>query len=495
MSPRRPSRTVIPAAFSASLVLQFLGAVAAYLAAWVVPLNYPEIGTYSSRVLLSVGTIFLLIALLNLFVGAYVARVLQRAGMRSRVWLPREGLVYLGVMVMLAVAALLGHNNMLLLLFGMMAGPLVINGWVVMLTLSRLTAVRRLPPYATAGEFFSVEVLVRNDKRWMSSRGVEVRDVIAGQRLRQEASVAFVRIMPRSERSGSYQMMATRRGVYQFGPLRISSRFPLGIGERGTIANDRAELLIHPAIGRLLPDWLRRERELSEAINQRRTRPGVFDDEFHRIREFRTGDNPRSIHWRSTARHGELMVAEYEQQRESDLVVLLDLCEMPQFRDAEAEMSVSLAATICVEQTRRASSGQYRLLIAGKDHHDVQSAGAGRFREAALGQLALCRSSATADLDWMLSRLAQHDASSRDRFILITPRPQKAGELISGLSAAGDLRAMSLLPRTTIVPATLTDLRRVFLVQSPDAEANDHDRGLGEAGHGIERLAAVGEIR
>ena len=86
------------------------------------------------------------------------------------------------------------------------------------------------------------------------------------------------------------------------------------------------EVIVHPKIGRLLPAWKRRERELAESISRANARLGLFDDEFHGIREYRSGDNPRAIHWRSSARHGHFMVKEHEQHREADLIVLLDLC-------------------------------------------------------------------------------------------------------------------------------------------------------------------------
>ncbi len=58
-------------------------------------------------------------------------------------------LVYLGIMLIIAIAALTGGNpdtgNMLLLIFGMMAGPFVFNGWVVVAMLARVKVSRHLP--------------------------------------------------------------------------------------------------------------------------------------------------------------------------------------------------------------------------------------------------------------------------------------------------------------------------------------------------------------
>lgn len=457
-------RSVIPFSFSASAVLQLLGAVAAFLASYVLPHSFPELGTFSSTILSVIGCIMLGVGVLNVFFGELFTRILQRVGMRSRVLLPREGLVYLAVMLILAVAALLGRSNMLLLLFGLMAGPFVLNGWVVVTMLHKVSVRRQIPSSATAGEFFSVELQVANSKPWFSSRLVEVRDVIEDSRhkLREESGVTFVRIPPQESRSGSYQVRMSNRGLYRFGPLRVSSRFPLGIGERGSQVSDRDEIIVHPAIGRLKSGWLRRERELSESMNRQHSRLGVFDDEFHRIREYRTGDNPRSIHWRSTARRGELMLQEFEQKREADLVVLLDLHEQSDFSAADVELAVSLAATICVEQTLRASSGTYRLIIAGKSIEDIHTTGAGRFREAALNALAVCEAAPGADLAGMMSLVRHSDVSSSERFVVITPRVSRAETLLNELSANGDARSMSLIPRTTIIPARTTELHRIF---------------------------------
>ncbi len=452
----------IPLEFSASFLLQMLGAAASFLAALVLPLNYPELDFTSSIILGIVGGVFLLFGLINLLFGKRIAVLMQRMGMHSRVTLPREGLIYLGFMLMLAIAALLGQRNMLLLIFGMMAGPFVFNGWVVMTMLQRVNVVRRLPLSAQAGEFFSVEIDIQNNKRLLSSRLIQVRDVIEGNRMRQESGVTFVRIPPGSMRAGSYRVRITRRGRYRFGPMRISSKFPLGISERGRVQQDFADICVHPAIGRMLPEWRRREQELSEAVQRSRARVGVFEDEFHRIREFRPGDNPRSIHWRSTARRGTLMMREYEQHRESDLVVLLDLHVQPDFSEDEIEQAVSLTATICVEQTRRTSSSAYRLFIASKSNVEIQCPGGARFREAALDALAECEASSTASLDWLFRFATHSTTSASDRFVLITPRPQAAAARLSQLGEDASAKTSAVLQRILVVDAHASEMSRIF---------------------------------
>ncbi len=104
--------------------------------------------------------------------------------------------------------------------------------------------------------------------------------------------------------------------------------------------------------------------------------------EFHGLRPFRPGDSPRLVHWRTSARCGELMTREYEDAPGQNLIVVLDTTverlkdkdetiNEEQGREASIphssllfvpfEAAVSLAATVCWEWCRRRGD---RLLVA-----------------------------------------------------------------------------------------------------------------------------------
>lgn len=457
MSTGESNRQLVPISFSASNVLQFLAAMACFLAAFVLPANFPEFEGPPKYLMLALGCGFLVVTVLSMLLRSWLTRIAQKIGIRSRMLLPREGIVYLGIMLIIAIAALTGGNpdtgNMLLLIFGMMAGPFVFNGWVVVAMLARVNVTRHLPVSVSAGTWFSVEICMKNDKKVLSSRLVEVRDVIQGKKIRDEGKVVFVRIAPGEQRSAHYDICIPRRGLYQFGPLRLSSRFPLGIGERGHVVPAGDEVIVHPKIGRLLPEWKRRERELAESVRRANARVGLFDDEFHGIREYRTGDNPRAIHWRSSARHGHIMVQEHEQHREADLIVLLDLYSSKEFSEPLQERAISLAATICVEQTRLSSSGRYRLMIAGRDFQNVECSGSGGFRDAALKELAVCESSPKAQLATMLLAVCQSNLAPNSRFLLITSRPQAARLLADSIAQENLRHEQQFIGRLMILSA------------------------------------------
>ena len=195
MSTGASQRTLIPISFSASNVLQLLAAMACFLAAFVLPANFPEFEGSAKYLLLVLGGGFFVVTVLSMLLRPWLTMIAQKIGIRSRMLLPREGIVYLGIMLVIAVAALTGGNpdtgNMLLLIFGMMAGPFVFNGWIVVAMLSRVNVSRHLPVSVSAGTWFSVEIRMKNDKKLLSSRLVEVRDLIQGKKVRDEGKVIF----------------------------------------------------------------------------------------------------------------------------------------------------------------------------------------------------------------------------------------------------------------------------------------------------------------
>jgi uncharacterized protein (DUF58 family) len=236
----------------------------------------------------------------------------------------------------------------------------------------------------------------------------------------------------------------------------------MGIGERGQLFPTTDELLVRPNLGQLLPAWSRQQKELSESSDHRQSRPGLFDDEFHRIREYRAGDNPRSIHWRSTARRGELMIREHHQNRHSDSLVLLDLPEIGSWTNEESEMAISLAATICAEQTRSSSGSRYVLAIASKEPVFIASRSPAGFREEALDALAICERSPRASLADIIASVVSGHTLSDERMILITPRVKQAEDALNAASKLYLNNSTDLIAQTTIVPASSSELQKVF---------------------------------
>lgn len=120
-----------------------------------------------------------------------------------------------------------------------------------------------------------------------------------------------------------YELECTRRGIYAGGPVQISSGFPFGMGVASRSIDVPSPVIVHPRWVELgsFP-LLEAVSAPSESIHDRRRRGGGL--EFYGIREYRSGDSLRHVHWKSAARTGRLLLREYEDEPASRLGVLID---------------------------------------------------------------------------------------------------------------------------------------------------------------------------
>ena len=352
-----------------------------------------------------------------------------------RMVVPAEGLVYLAIMFVLFTGAMLTKQNTLLLVFAMMVGPFVVNGSLAFGMLRATRIVRSAPRRAMAGELFGVEVGLSNRHPLLSMWMMSVRDEIAHARETLSADVLFARVGPRTTQAGHYQLRLARRGRYKLGPLLVSSRFPLGLVERSRLFAMPDEILVYPHIGRLTPLWKGRSQGATELVARPQARAGVFHDEFHRLREFRTGDNPRDIHWRTSARRGELILREYQQNRDLNLAVVVELWQ-PSVKSASPEsielieQTLSFALTLLVEHGRECRDGTLSLAASGATTFRWEGQGAAASLESLFDGLALLEAGTASETSLILYETL-HRTSVSTQIVMLTTRPADEGDLVA----------------------------------------------------------------
>lgn len=119
-----------------------------------------------------------------------------------------------------------------------------------------------------------------------------------------------------------FHLEATRRGLYEFGPVRLRVRDILGRdASRAEVTADEM-LLVGP---RTVP--LRLRGEDAAPIGERRTRHSLHADPalYGGVRPFQPGDSMRQVHWRATARLGTTVSRRFEPARGRQVVIALDV--------------------------------------------------------------------------------------------------------------------------------------------------------------------------
>ncbi|WP_327119466.1 DUF58 domain-containing protein [Streptomyces sp. NBC_01341] len=155
-------------------------------------------------------------------------------------------------------------------------------------------------------------------------------------------------------REVSYRVRSDLRGRYPLGPLQLRLSDPFGMCELTRSFSDYDTLVVIPRTVPLPP--LRLTGEASGYGDGRQRSLALAGEDDIIPRGYRHGDDLRRVHWRSTARHGELMVRREEQPQRARCTVLLDtrrIAYQDAGPDSAFEWAVSGAASALVHMLER----------------------------------------------------------------------------------------------------------------------------------------------
>lgn len=385
----------------------------------------------------------------------------------NRFMMPIEGIIYCVIMFVLLAGSVIGRSNPLMLVFALMAGPFIVNGSIMFMMLKRLSVSREVPQRVMAGEPFSVTLTLNNPKRLISAWVMTVRDEVSNGRESLRPEVLFSRVPRRSSKRGQYQLRLSQRGRYTFESIQVNSRFPMGLVERGLVLGVRNEILVYPHIGRLTSGWRRKMISATQLASGSRLRQGTMHDEFHRIREYRQGDDPRDIHWRTSARRNELMVREYRENRDRELILLLDVFLPTNASEAQRsrfEFAISFAATIASERLLSGRSNNLSFAANAPQLQEWSGTAENGGWEQLLDLFAMLPENPRADLS-VLREFAHREQTPHSRIVLITSDAQRAEELDWDQLGASDQFAQAWVEPPQVIVADPTELAALFSVE------------------------------
>lgn len=142
---------------------------------------------------------------------------------------------------------------------------------------------------------------------------------------------------------------AARRGIVDVGPATTIRSDPLQLVQREFKWADVRTLYIHPATIAVPSTSMGFIRDLEG----RATRTVTNEDiSFHAVRNYARGDARRHIHWKSTAKTGDLMVRQFDETRRSTISLVLDLDPDSYAAPLEFEMAVSAVGSLGVRAIR-----------------------------------------------------------------------------------------------------------------------------------------------
>jgi uncharacterized protein (DUF58 family) len=312
-------------------------------------------------------------------------RRLREAAKTLRRWLrpprrlrfTRAGTLLTVAIIALGFATLNTGNNLLYLVLGGLLGLIMVSGWLSEQVLRGIMVKRRLPHAAVAGNPVSIVYEVTNLKRRFPSLALELRE----ERFPDGAFLSAAWPGKVGLARGEYTVK--RRGVLRFSRLIVRTGFPFGLFVKERDLRMPGTLVVWPRSDRTVREPLRAGERVRRIGTTAAMGVAIGRGEYRSLRGFLPGDDPRDVHWRSTARTGVPVVREYERDSSDTLWICLELRAID--GDA-AEAAVEIAASLAA----RAERENERFGLATNDAVIDPGSGPGQM-ESVLDMLARAR--------------------------------------------------------------------------------------------------------
>jgi len=339
----------------------------------------------------------------------------------------------------------------------------VISYAMVARTRYRLTCTRRLDPVRVSlGSSSQVQLRLQNVSRLPT--GVMLAEDTVPYMLGGRPRFVLDRVLPQRMLRIEYTVRSQVRGRFRIGPLTVRLTDPFGLCELSRAFTASEPLVVTPAVV-ALPE-VRLGGEWAGAGESTTRSVATSGEDDAATREYRLGDDLRRIHWRSTARRGELMVRREEQPWQSRAVVLLDTRGGIHHGDgplSSLEWAISAAASVGLHLSRNGFT--MRLVTDTSDELAAAATGVESFESVLLDVLAVQNASAGVSIAPGIRAL--HRGGGEELFVAIVgpmaeEDVQSLARCVSGRSAVGVALVLDTASWTTLSPRAAATAEHAF---------------------------------
>lgn len=331
------------------------------------------------------------------------------------------GLVYCTMMMFIGLAAINTQANLLFGVFGLMIGILLVSFIISGLVMSKLKVERAMPDHAVVGQTSAVYYQITNQKRYWPSLSVSLSEIDGVEAFARQPSAYMLHCANGMTASVPAELVPLRRGVFELDHYQLSTSFPFGFVKRAVNRRQKDSLVVLPAIGGMRRELMQQFRS-AESVGQnvRPSRGG--SDDFYGMKEYRSGENPRFIYWKRSARGSSIVMREMTRVSPPKLLVLVDTCIASDHsidRYVAIERGIAMAATI-IDRAMEAGLPIGLIVACGDKWLNVTPNRGKRHRLDLLTHLAQLPANTQHDVNALLA-IAQPLIKSDTTAVLISP--------------------------------------------------------------------------
>ena len=264
----------------------------------------------------------------------------------------REGAGFIILIFAVGVGAIFTGSNLLYLVVAMCLSLLVVSGILSELALKKISVKSSLPPTVYAGDHFSIPLIIANDKKYFSSYCLRITLIpVDTNRLEGNTGVTLFHMAPASVDEKNLLVKAVKRGPLRIKGFQISTSFPFGFFCKIKYLPMDDENIVFPSIHPVRLPLLSDPSVEEQGIVRHQ------GEEIVALREYRDGDPLNAVHWKSSAKTGNLRVKEFPAGQDQNFTLFLNL------NDAQTNRQV--ADPILEKRVKEAASLAYHLIRGG----------------------------------------------------------------------------------------------------------------------------------
>ncbi len=292
-------------------------------------------------------------------------------------------------------------------------------------------AVTRPKQQVQVGDVYQEEVIITNRSK-LPVAWVTVEDLgnLPGHALGRALGVGA-----ETFRSWRSETRCAQRGLFTLGPVRLSSSDPLGIFTTRKTIGGSENILVYPAT-RPIPGFT---VSTAEHMGESESFVGTqaITANVSGVRQYELGDSLNKVHWKSTAKHGKLMVKEFDVERQGSVWVLLDLqkdVQEGEGAESTAEYAITAAASVVVNML--AQDVPVGLVMSGDTDSIIYPEKGAQQRFQVLEALARVQATGKTPLSSLLARLGRQIGPGNS-LVVVSPSPDEVQGVASFVMRRG----------------------------------------------------------
>lgn len=180
---------------------------------------------------------------------------------------------------------------------------------------------RRLPKVLSLGDESLVKIELHNESK--QKLKVQLIDELPFHFQKRDFDIRLG-LLADEEKEVSYPIRPLERGEYTFGKVNMFIESILGLVNRRLQHDYPMSIAVYPSIVQMKKYELRAFDRVSNLQGIKKIRKLGHSYEFEQIKNYVRGDDVRSINWKASSRHAQLMVNQYEDERAQQVYCIID---------------------------------------------------------------------------------------------------------------------------------------------------------------------------